>query len=240
MSAAAGITDSESLEFFFDPLSSSEGSTSIPSSGLGFLIAKVLRAVLPQGVFCWISRATIQIQATFFPTARPYWSKITDDLYLGAIPLKNWGHIDTLISTVGVKAILAIAQPHEFESQAFASPVESKEWKAKGVEFLNLDTPDLEPVPIVQLAQAVNYIKQQILDRGIVYLHCTGGRGRSASAAICFLIDQAKGKLSVKEAIRRVKELRPQTILSYDQILSIVNWSKRYFSIKDDYSMALA
>lgn len=180
--------------------------------------ALFLRTILPKKWFCWISRTTIQCQARLRPHKWSYWTKLTDQIYLGAIPLKNWNHIDK-ISALGVKAILSINEEHEFKNLPFAKPVKSEDWTKRSMHLLKISSPDLEPLESHKMAEAVMFVMQQVKLGNQVYMHCTAGRGRSASVAICSLA-KLHG-ITPAEAMRQIKEKRPQLSLSKKQLESV-------------------
>lgn len=196
-------------------------STNTYRTGLGYYIGRVLQTILPKTWFCWISRGTIQLQSYLRPVKWSYWTKISEDIYLGAMPLKNRNHIET-ITRLGVKAILSVNEDYEFNNQLFAEPVKSTDWEAKGVTFNRISSPDLEPVQVDLLNQAVQYAHEQ-KEKGPVYFHCTGGRGRSASVVIATLM--VFENITLQESIKRVQALRPQVMLSAAQVNSLQNWA---------------
>jgi atypical dual specificity phosphatase len=201
--------------------------TNTPVEGMAFLVAKVIQAILPIAVFCWISRTTVQLQAMIWSARWPYWSQITDQIYLGAVPLDNWGHIDA-ISRLGVGAILSFNEDHELQQQIGAKPIQEKEWTDRNIHYLRLSSPDLSPVSVADLAKAVDYIRSEVLLGHKVYVHCTAGRGRSASAVICYLIKEFRWSLT--QALSFVKQQRLQTILSTEQLISIYNWQRPFLT----------
>lgn len=208
----------------FLPLSNSATDNATESHGsLGHVIGRVLQAILPCTWFCWISRGTIQIQFILRPDKWPYWTCLLDDsIYLGAMPLKNWNHIDT-ITGLGIKAILAVNKKYEFQAQLGAEPVQSHEWESKEIKFLRISSPDLKPIKVEKLARAVDYVKEQFDLGNPIYIHCTGGRGRSVSVAIASLME-IKG-YTLEDTIKHVKKCRPQMMLSHDQIAVIKLWA---------------
>lgn len=185
---------------------------------IGFLCARSLKAILPSTWFCWVSRAIIQLQSILRPHQWSYWTKISDEIYLGAMPLKNWDHLNK-IHELGIKAILSVNEDHELEDQFLAKPVKSFDWKDRNIKYLKIATPDLEPIETSKLAMAVDFVVQQVDLGNRVYIHCTAGRGRSASVAICSLV-KIKG-YSLEKSIALVKQCRPQIMLSNNQIKAI-------------------
>jgi protein-tyrosine phosphatase len=189
---------------------------------LGYRIARVLQSVIPKELFCWISRGTVMLQAIISPLRWPYWTRLTEGLYVGGMPLKNWDHLHT-INQLGITAILSINEDFEFNTQLGAEPYLPHEWEGHNISFLKLSSPDLEPVPTALLAQAVDFVFRQHSEGKKVLIHCTGGRGRSVSAAIASLV-RING-FSLEESYRNVTHARFQAMLSQQQIQSLIEWS---------------
>lgn len=185
---------------------------------IGRRIALFLRSVLPRALFCWVSRSIMQCQSILNPRKWAYWTQISDQLYLGAIPLRNWNHIEK-ISALGVTAILSINEEHEFNDQLFAKPVKSEDWKKRHMQVLKISSPDLEPMPAEKMATAVHYVMQQVKLGNQVYMHCTAGRGRSASVAIC-TVAKMQG-ISLEQSMQQIKAKRPQLSLSQKQLEAV-------------------
>jgi len=143
-------------------------------------------------------------------TRWPWHTKLDDDIYLGAIPLKSRGHLEE-IKKLGSKkgiAILSMVEPFEMQKNTiFSSPVSVDDWKRAGISQLSIPSVDFEAPSIQDLQRAVDFIQEQIKAGKKVYIHCKAGRGRSASAAAAYYI--VKNKWSVKRAIAFIKEKRP-------------------------------
>lgn len=189
-----------------------------PKRKIGSKIAAFLRIVLPKSLFCWVSRASIQCQAVLRPRKWAYWTKLSDQIYLGAIPLKNWNHVEK-ISALGVNAILSIIEEHELKNQPFAKPVKTDDWEKRKMQVLKISSPDLEPVELKKMAQAVQFVLEQVQSGNQVYIHCTAGRGRSASVAVCTLAKLLG--ISPEQSIQLIKSKRPQLSLNKKQVEAI-------------------
>ena len=198
------------------------------NDSLIYRITKLLHTLLPKSFFCWISRCSIQIPSIFLPLSRPYWTKISDEIYLGAIPLKNWDQHQKIYE-LGVKSVLSINEDYEFQPLPFSSPVQTSDWQEKNICHLKISSPDLKPISLHLLAKAVDFVAEQSL-LGPVYIHCTGGRGRSVSVAIA-AFSKLKN-LSIEKSTEHVKQCRPQTIISQLQLQAITSWHHKSISNK--------
>lgn len=206
---------------------SNDISKSIPQKNwsLGYLIAKVLQAILSKESFCWVSRGTVQLQSYLLPKKWSYWTKITDDIFVGGMPLQNWNHLAEA-KRLEIGAVLSINKTYEFQPKLFANPLRRKHWEKNGITWKKISSLDLQPVKVQKLALAVDFVREQKKLGKKVLIHCTGGRGRSVSVAVCCLVDQHG--FSLEKAIQHVKICRPQAMLGEKQIKSIVAWHKKY------------
>lgn len=188
-----------------------------------YIIVRILQIILPRTWFCWLTRSVSQVQSILRPRKWAYWSKLTDNIYLGAMPLKNRKHIDKIVK-LDVKAILSINEDYEFKKQLFANPVKPIDWKKRHISFLRIPSPDLKPVKVAHLAQAVDYVEKKVRSGKKVFIHCTAGRGRSVSAAICALV-RTEG-FTLKRSIQHVTQCRRQCFLTPKQMESVKIWYK--------------
>ena len=159
-----------------------------PIIGSILLIATVARAI-----FCkpYRKKLVYEVSLAFgyclskvLPQKWPAYNKITDNIYLGRLPLKNAGD-HKVLRKEGIGAVLSLVEHFENHSLGILSdPVTSEDWKALGITHLQLETPDFHPLSVDTLEKAVDFIKKQVGQGKKVYVHCKAGRGRSA-AAVC-------------------------------------------------------
>ncbi len=142
-----------------------------------------------------------------FPTLNHHWwHRISENLFLGGIPLQNRNHNEKL-KQLGVGAVCAILEDWEAEEETFMSvPVREDDWNRLGIQYRRFSCPDMEPLELSQISDALEWIDQCIAEGRIVYVNCKAGRGRSAMIHICHLI-RSEG-LSFKEAFQRVRAIR--------------------------------
>eukprot|EP00933_Yihiella_yeosuensis_P017852 TRINITY_DN14849_c0_g1_i1.p1 TRINITY_DN14849_c0_g1~~TRINITY_DN14849_c0_g1_i1.p1 ORF type:complete len:246 (-),score=31.52 TRINITY_DN14849_c0_g1_i1:149-886(-) len=122
------------------------------------------------------------------------WTFIDAGLYLGCVP-RHPSQIEELRKE-GVGAIVTMTERWEMKKLPPAGI------KDCGVELLHCPTPDFFAPTQEDIAKAVAFMKQNIDSGSSVYVHCNGGRGRSAVCIICFLIAH-RGK-SAEEAFELV------------------------------------
>lgn len=158
----------------------------------------------------------------------PWWSSINDTLVLGAIPLKNKGHIDLLQYEENVGAVLTLLEPFEWEIKGvMSSPVQPEEWLQRKVIHHHIHAKDFVALNMEQIQSGVNFIHHQVQKGNRVYVHCKAGRGRSATVVACYLLKHG-GFTSVDEVLKHIKSLRPQIAINPLQKQAIENYFKNY------------
>lgn len=105
-----------------------------------------------------------------------------------------------LADTLGIQAVLSMTERFEVTRRTpLSSPITPEDWRARGIRHEMIETPDLQPVAISALMQAADLINQIRLQNLSFYLHCTAGRGRSISAAVCYFVKYHR--MTVDQAI---------------------------------------
>ncbi|CAK9062921.1 unnamed protein product [Durusdinium trenchii] len=105
--------------------------------------------------------------------------KIDNHLYLGSLP-RTMEDLEELKS-LGVGAMVTLNEAWEMElSNKFVRD-------SCGIEHLHLPTPDFFAPKQEDIEAAVHFITAHVRKGIGVYVHCNGGKGRSAVCVICFL-----------------------------------------------------
>jgi len=148
--------------------------------------------------------------------ARSWYTKIDDQIYLGAIPLKNKGHLQELTQLAGKNqqlAILSAVEPWELTTDTiFSQPVTPEDWKKNFISQKTVPAIDFKSPTVEQIKQGVQFIKEQIKQGKKVYIHCKAGRGRSALMVACYYMDSKRWKPS--QAIDFIKSKRPFVVIT--------------------------
>jgi len=113
--------------------------------------------------------------------ARKRWNftEIEPGIFLGTLP--RWpSHLEELANT-GVGAVVALNESWEL---ALSSDTVVD---LCGMHFLHLPTPDYFAPSQEDLVAAVAFIDRHRREGRGVYVHCNGGKGRSAVCVICYL-----------------------------------------------------
>jgi len=143
----------------------------------------------------------------------PNLSWITEDLAVGgSFPA---GKAAALASEHGVGAIVDV------RSEACDDP---EELAACGLRFLHLPTLDHHAVAQPMLDKGVAFAGKARADGLKVLIHCEHGIGRSATLALCVLVDRGFAPL---EALSRAKDVRVLVSPSPAQYEAWVGWIAR-------------
>ncbi len=165
----------------------------------------------------------MEMTKNFF-ISRQWWNEIDDQLILGAMPLSNKCH-HTKLKDLGVSVVVSLNQDFELDHQGILSiPVTHEEWKKQGIEFRQFPAKDFKGVDLDTISRTVSYIQHQEEQGKKVYVHCKAGVGRSATIAACLQVLE-KHSLSADEAIRIIKQKRPQISLNENQRRQVVLYS---------------
>jgi len=181
------------------------------------------------------------------PKNYPWWNEIIPGrLTLGAIPLKNRGHHESISQFATF--VLTLLEEFELTSLSlFSEPVTKEDWKKKlrrnwdntliGEQKIII-TPDFKPVALDKVKQGVECVHNEIFSKpgGHVYVHCKAGRGRSATIVVCYLLKYGKEHghdfKSVQEAIDFVKSKRSVININPKQRQAIVDFYNDLKGIK--------
>lgn len=187
-------------------------------TGLAAVIVKqgfvVGARFLPARVFAVLARYTLQIPHAFSPAGHAYWSQITEQLWVGGMPLANYKHARCL-QDIGIQALVSMNQNDEFCAGPWTLPVHFEDWEHSDVNYYRFPSQDMHAPDGSSVHEAVEAIRHEIGLGHRVYLHCNVGRGRSVTVAACFL--RTLG-YEADEAIQLLYRQRPQASLTEAQI----------------------
>jgi len=106
------------------------------------------------------------------------------------------------------KAVVVLAEEHELEYS-----IES--WKKHGVDVLWIPTSDYTAPQLLQLYYIVKWIKKHVKKGKKVLVHCMGGKGRSGTIAVAYIM-QTK-HLNFSEAFKLVRTVRRGAVETWEQ-----------------------
>ncbi|GLD97542.1 hypothetical protein PINS_up006232 [Pythium insidiosum] len=104
-------------------------------------------------------------------TRRPWWTRIQEHLVLGALPLRNKGHLES----EGVKAVVTMNQPIELQPNFICTPVTPEDWESRGVPQCIGSTSDFTPPTLETVRHCVAFIREQTEAKKTTYVHCKAG-----------------------------------------------------------------
>ena len=110
-------------------------------------------------------------------------------LLMGAVP-RSAAHLQALHDE-GVRAVVTL-------NQAWEPQAPSATFNEAGLAQLRLPTPDYAAPSQRDIRRAVAFIDQHLQAGHRVYVHCNGGKGRSAVCTLAYLISQVSSKQLVE------------------------------------------
>ncbi|MCR5876150.1 dual specificity protein phosphatase family protein [Phenylobacterium sp. J426] len=143
----------------------------------------------------------------------PNFSWITPDLAVGgAFPR---GHARALARDHGVGAVVDVRVEECDDPEELA---------ACGLMFLHLPTEDLRGVSQAMLDEGVRFARDAASQDRRLLIHCQHGIGRSATVALCVLVDRG---LSPMDALITAKDARALVSPSQSQFEAWAAWMRR-------------
>ena len=130
-----------------------------------------------------------------------WYSEITDMIWLGGAPSQKKDYAYLLRQ--GIRAVVDIRQERSDNLDLYAE---------QNIAHLKLPVPDMRMPPPDVLTKGVNFMKEQIDQGHIVYVHCAKGRGRSAALVVAYLMkhhgisyEKAKNLLEIKRSLVKLE-----------------------------------
>jgi len=125
-----------------------------------------------------------------------WWNEVDSLLLIGAAPFNP--HVSRL-HALGVRAVINLCDEYTGPVAAYAK---------HGIIQLRLPTVDFAPPKIDAISTSIQFIEEQHRQGHAVYVHCKVGRVRSATIAMCWLMQAYK--VCPADALQRLKERRRQ------------------------------
>lgn len=147
----------------------------------------------------WVLSMEARLFRLFKRRKRWSWHQVDDLLFIGSLP--RWPEHMAELREQGVGAVLSLNEPWELALSAACVRDDC------GMVMRQLSTPDFFAPSQRDLVEAVAFISAHVQAGTGVYVHCNGGRGRSATAVICYLI-HARGETSAS-AYELLRAKRP-------------------------------
>lgn len=93
-----------------------------------------------------------------------------------------------------------------------------------GLMAVHIPVPDMDAPSERQIALALDTIARAKRSGMGVAVHCAAGKGRTGTILAAYLV---AGGMSASEAIRKVRELRPGSVETFEQEQAISEWERR-------------
>jgi atypical dual specificity phosphatase len=94
-----------------------------------------------------------------------------------------------------------------------------------GLMVVNVPVPDMEPPTDRQLDHLLDTIRKANASRMGVAVHCGAGLGRTGTVVAAYFVTQG---MSPKEAVARVRDLRPGSVETVEQERAIETFARRF------------
>jgi atypical dual specificity phosphatase len=100
-----------------------------------------------------------------------------------------------------------------------------------GLMVVSVPVPDMEPPTDRQLDHLLDTIKKANTAKMGVAVHCGAGLGRTGTVLAAYFVAQG---LSPKEAVAKVRELRPGSVETADQERAIEAFARRFAKHREE------
>ncbi|KAI6217552.1 Phosphatidylglycerophosphatase and protein-tyrosine phosphatase 1 [Aphelenchoides besseyi] len=141
------------------------------------------------------------------PTRWQWYSRVDDNLILGALPFKS---MIAELKAENVGGVVCCTE--EFETRAAFNGMGAEQWQEADIKFCHVPMQDFVGTTSRQnLHNAVKFIDNFAEQGRTVYVHCKAGRTRSATVAVCYLMH--KYNYTPEQAMSAVVRARPQALL---------------------------
>jgi atypical dual specificity phosphatase len=127
----------------------------------------------------------------------------------------------------GIGTIVTVRElplPLEWLSVDDIKPSDSKGRTTKKLNYFHLRVEDYHSPSIEEIESTVKFIENEIEGKRAVLVHCAAGKGRTGTILGAYLLK--KENLSAKEAITRIRNLRPGSIQTDSQENSLFEYEK--------------
>jgi atypical dual specificity phosphatase len=103
-------------------------------------------------------------------------------------------------------------------------PLPSEWFDGGDIDYMHLRVEDFGAPTVEELDVAVDFIDQKISSGRPVLVHCAAGKGRTGAVLAAYIIK--KQKLTAKQAIEKIRILRPGSVQSITQETALSMYEK--------------
>jgi atypical dual specificity phosphatase len=127
----------------------------------------------------------------------------------------------------GIKTIITVREV-PLPSNWFTDSIKNIE--SDNINYLHLSVEDFGAPSIEEIDSTVDYIQRQIDNRKPVMVHCAAGKGRTGTILAAYLLKNEN--LTAKQAIKKIRNLRPGSIQSNIQEMTISMYENYLKTVK--------
>ena len=163
---------------------------------------------------------------TIWTGGSDWWSPTTEQVILGAMPLKS--HLKAL-KNLQITDIITIQKAFETKN-SLIYPLCMDSVNALKIKQYKFEAPDFIPLSTTLINQGADLIQKIITENrdAKIYVHCKAGRGRSAAIVLAYLLKYAEKFENIDDAYSFLKKQRPQVNLNQKQLNSVKEASKSW------------
>jgi atypical dual specificity phosphatase len=110
-------------------------------------------------------------------------------------------------------------------------PLPSEWFDSGAIDYVHLKVEDFGAPTVEEIDEAVNFIDKKIRSNRPVLVHCAAGKGRTGAVLAAYMVKRQK--LSAKQAIEKIRILRPGSVQSIMQETALSMYEK-YLKIKKE------
>ncbi|CAF0915414.1 unnamed protein product [Rotaria sordida] len=134
-------------------------------------------------------------------------SQITTYCYLGCLPTAS--DVKTL-NNIGIEYVVNMCAEYNGPR---------KTYKKYNIKQLHLPTIDCTAPSLKTIEKAIQFMNEAYTNNKKIFVHCKAGMGRSATIVLCHLV--ANEKMSLENALKLIKEKRPEVTTSIIRYVSV-------------------
>jgi atypical dual specificity phosphatase len=127
----------------------------------------------------------------------------------------------------GIKTIITVREV-PLPSNWFTDSIKNIE--SDNINYLHLSVEDFGAPSIEEIDSTVDYIQRQIDNRKPVMVHCAAGKGRTGTILAAYLLKNEN--LTAEQAIKKIRNLRPGSIQSNIQEMTISMYENYLKTVK--------
>jgi atypical dual specificity phosphatase len=191
------------------------------------LLISLLLVILPLSDDNWLRYKRVRYEVTLAHlrlTQSVWWNELPGTgIVLGAIPLEEHR---SAICALNITAVISVVEHYEMEPSLFATPLRDIICNGTRLSSCAVEAEDFLPLTGSQFAIGEGVLDQWLTRGERVYVHCKGGRGRSASLVLSYLM--IRRGFTLDEALDFIRHHRPSVNPSPAQRDAVIHFVKNF------------